>query len=350
MQYSVERLLPVLPQALAAGMGRPQVEKIRGLDRAAGVLWEAHGAGGPEYDAVFTALCRRYDGPDWDLGSLRRGIEAEIAERTEVSIHAVSLELAARLAGHMPASAVAPPEEPTRGTPTRTAAQASERTSQRGNSQSAALFEPEQADRWGEGSADGETGEASSSAEEEAFPGADDVPARACERAPAGVATGTPGLNDVKSLRARAWTLAARLAQRHGLGDLVQLVAGNGLGYVLRDVPEPALLEQLDEDDVARVSLLWWQLAACADMTVGPAEDLLPLLDSESVLRRATAQQDAELLFTSVWTPDPGQTGYRLWRRLDGQAWQDLLALMDTYRVLHASVARTGAPLWRSRQ
>ena len=35
---------------------------------------------------------------------------------------------------------------------------------------------------------------------------------------------------DLKSLRGRAWTLAARLAQRNGIGDLVVPLSSQGLG------------------------------------------------------------------------------------------------------------------------
>jgi hypothetical protein len=58
-------------------------------------------------------------------------------------------------------------------------------------------------------------------------------------------------------------------------------------------------------------------------------------------------EQDAGLLFASVWTLDPGHTAYRLWRCLDERDWQDLLALMETYRALHKQAALSGQNLWR---
>ncbi len=151
---------------------------------------------------------------------------------------------------------------------------------------------------------------------------------------------------DLKSLRGRAWTLAARLAQRHGFGELVEPLSGKGLGYVLRDVPDPGLAEQLDEESLSQLSMLWWQLAACAEMTFAPLEAILPLLPTDSILRRSLETEDAELLFSSIWTLDPGHTGYRLWRLLDDRDWQDLLHLMDTYRRLRRSAADTGTAIW----
>ena len=151
---------------------------------------------------------------------------------------------------------------------------------------------------------------------------------------------------DLKSLRARAWTLASRLAQRNGLSELIQPLAGKGLGFVLCDVPDPALVDQLDEDTLAQVSMVWWYLAAASEVTVAPVEQLLPSLDDASVLRRALEDQDAGLLFSSVWTLDPGHMGFRLWRRLDARDWRDLVDLMETYRAVHQAAADSGHPLW----
>ena len=152
---------------------------------------------------------------------------------------------------------------------------------------------------------------------------------------------------DLKSLRARAWTLAARLAQRHGIGELVAPLPSRGLGFVLRDVPDPALAEQLDDDTLSRLSLLWWHLAACAEMTVAPVDAVLATLAGDSVLRRALETADAGLLFARVWTLDPGQAGFRLWRLLDARDWQDLLDLLATYRALHRVAESSHTDLWR---
>jgi ParB family protein of integrating conjugative element (PFGI_1 class) len=100
MAYAVDRLRPILSQALEGGIGRPQVARIRSLERAARAIWVARSIDTEiEYDQTFEALCQRYDAPEWDIASLRRALEAEIAERADISIHAVSLEIDARLSG-----------------------------------------------------------------------------------------------------------------------------------------------------------------------------------------------------------------------------------------------------------
>ena len=338
MAYAVERLLPLLPQALQGGVGRPQVAKVRALDRAARAIWlERRVDTEAEYDQVFEALCRRYDTPDWDIASLRRALEAEIAERADISIHAVSLEINARMSGRQvePSTRRMTIDDSERNAVKGERGQESRDSSKAGRTARETESAPP---RVGAGDT---APEPSTSVNE---PG--DWVADSDEEASPVVTASPPPRTDLKSLRARLWTLASRIAQRNGLSDLVQPIAGRGLGFVLHDVPDPALVDQLDEDALAQVSMVWWYLAACAELTVAPLDALLPALPEESVLRRALVDQDAGLLFASVWTLDPGHMGYRLWRRLDDRDWQDLLALMDTYRALRRTAAPDDKSLW----
>ncbi len=100
MEYAVERLLELIPQALEAGMGRRQIERMRALERAARSLWHADCSGGDSaFDEVFAALCRRYDGPEWDTDLLQVAIETEIAEEAETSVHTIRVALETEMKG-----------------------------------------------------------------------------------------------------------------------------------------------------------------------------------------------------------------------------------------------------------
>jgi ParB family protein of integrating conjugative element (PFGI_1 class) len=346
MAYAVQTLLPLIPQALEAGLGKHQVERIRALERAARRLWQRYDAGDDSgFDAVLMALCRRYDGPDWDTDSLQRALETEIAEATETSIHTLRVALDAELDGR---KLVIPEVE-------------SEPVTER----SWTGVSPTGVDDSGDGDDDTAQAERDRVAISVGSERSDTQPAAPAEVLNEGLAQPTePAADasarstetlldvdasaprDLKSLRGRAWTLAARLAQRHGIGELVMPLSGQGLGFVLRDVPDPELTDQLDDDTLNQVSMLWWQLAACAEMTFAPLEAIVPTLPSESVLRKALEDQDAGLLFNSVWTLDPGHTGYRLWRALNDADWRDLIHLMDTYRRIRQLAADTGTALW----
>ncbi|MDE0249924.1 MAG: chromosome partitioning protein ParB [Gammaproteobacteria bacterium] len=330
MAYAVYRLLPLMPQALEAGLGRPQVGKIRSLERAARNLWLRFCQGeDATFDPVFEALCSRYDGPVWETDILQGAIETEIAEEAELSIHSVRVALDAALAGReveLPAIEPDPgPESPT----------------DHGVHEGGEVEQPAVTERAAPQVPGNDAQEPRKGVGDQRTAPGGAPPVPGLSRAP-----GETGLRDLKSLRARAWTLAARLAQRNGIGDLVVPLPGKGLGFVLRDVPDPALAEQLDDESLGQVSMLWWQLAACAEMTFAPLDAIVPELPDESILRHALEEQDAGLLFKSVWTLDPGQTGYRLWRTLHERDCQDLVHLMDTYRHIRHLAAQGGTSLW----
>jgi ParB family protein of integrating conjugative element (PFGI_1 class) len=327
MAYAVDKLLSLLPQALDTGMGKHQVLRIQALERAARSIWQQRcSSHDSDFDAVFAALCRRYDGPDWDTDVLQGAIETEIAEEAETSLHTIRVEFDARIAGR---ELVIPEFIP--------------------------IKEPPQPERRPNGDVDPATSAGLDDNEVGEVPvGQVEVPTQLQDDPDDPVADVSEHLidtrhsrpTDLKSLRGRAWTLAARIAQRNGIGDLVVPLSGNGLGFVLSDVPDHALADQLDEDAPAQICILWWQLAACSEMTFAPIESIVPILPSDSVLRRALEDQDAELLFNSIWTLDPGHTGYHLWHPLHDRDWSDLLNLMDTYRHIRHLAAETGTAIW----
>lgn len=346
MGYAVKRLLTLIPRALNAGLGRPQVQRIRALDDAALQLWERHDLGGEAaFDEVFAILCRRYDDPDWDTGQLQGALETEIAEQAEVSINRVRVELDAQITGReltIPecenedgdtSDAIPAEKAQERLTSPTTGQDDSDRRTHREDSEKNVIHD---------GSNVGDREDLSAVAE---F--VEDVSLETIESSLDQIlTTGQSAPGDLKSLRARAWTLASRLAQRNGIGELVAPLSGTGLGFILRDVPDPALADQLDDETLSQISMVWWHLAASAEMTVAPLESVVPMLPAESVLRRALEQNDAGLLFSGVWTLDPGNAGYRLWRRVSERDWSDLLNLMDTYRRIRHLAEETGTRLW----
>lgn len=306
--YTAERLYPLIPQALAAGLGRPQISRIRALEKAAAGLWRDYGLGTQaEFESVFQALCERYDSPDWDLGSLRRALEAEIAEAAGLGIQAASMALQSALApARLPVTERRDPVVPNH------------------------ISAPE--------NLSGDEGHGDKPADNEAdvsCPGAVDNPD-----------VRSASTQDINAWRERLGGLAMGLADRNGLADIVQALSGRGLGYLVVDVPAAGLIEQLDEAGLARVSMLWWQLAAGCELTVAPPAIILPLLPKGSVLHRALGEADPDLLFGRVWTLDPGHAGYRLWCRADEQDWSDLRALMDAYRKIHRAAKAQGVNLW----
>ena len=77
MYYALDVLLPAIPQLLATGMGRRQVEAIRRLDRAAHKVWQEAGIW-DDFRPVFSALLQRLDGEYWDNDQLLAALIKEI--------------------------------------------------------------------------------------------------------------------------------------------------------------------------------------------------------------------------------------------------------------------------------
>lgn len=353
MGYAVHTLLPMIPQALKSGLGRPQVERLRALDRAARALWRKRKLGDDEsFDVVFGALCERYDSPEWDLDLLRNAIEVEIAEELEVSIQAIRVELEAQRLGCETETPILENDHdadtPEERVPSSNAITA------RAKSVAEDKMPGDSRGSYADTEARGEVSPpqrpsfviAPDALQENSEEPPDTLRESEADSSESAITLSQPRATDLKSLRARAWTLAARLAQRNGIGDLVVPLSGKGLGFILRDVPDSSLADQLDADTLGQVSMLWWHLAACAEMTVAPLDAVIATLSDDSILRQALENQDAGLLFNSVWTLDPGHTGYRLWRQLGDQDWQDLLNLMDTYRRIHRAAQAAQVRLW----
>lgn len=337
LEYASDFLEPLLPIALRAGLGRKEVERIRAFESVARALWKDRilADTAESYDEVLAVLCRRYDSADWDFLSLRQALESEIAERLNQTVHAVRLALDARLCGVVEDALPKRNEddewwpEPVVRKPRLQSEPA------RKNADHADSVEPDLQREAG-------VGEDPAQIDSTLSASVDPV------AVPRGTTTqGTPRA-ELPALRTEIAAVATGLAARHGLGELIVTIGDLGTGFLVVDVPEPALLEQFDESGLAQISMIWWQLMALAEMTVAPISNLLPHLSPKSVLYRALREQDAGLLFNAVWTLDPGQIGFRLWRTVGEQDWSDLRTLMSCYRSLHAVAAASNVGLWGS--
>ncbi|MCP4391029.1 MAG: hypothetical protein GY802_22245, partial [Gammaproteobacteria bacterium] len=245
--YAVQTLLPLIPQAMNAGLGRPQVQKIRALERAARQVWQSHELGADTtFDPVFAALCQRYDDPDWDTELLRNALESEIAEQADVSVHLIRMELDARIEGR--AVMIPPPEEDPDldedevdwldKIPADTVSDSLESLDPEPDNSDDQILSDSLPDLDNSENSDidlvSEETPESEGGVDHVQAGSETPDAGISSEPPAGV--GLSGSADLKSLRARAWTLASRLAQRNGLSDLVVPLPSQGLGFTLRDV------------------------------------------------------------------------------------------------------------------
>jgi ParB family protein of integrating conjugative element (PFGI_1 class) len=330
MGYVVHTLWPVMPHALNAGLGRPQIEKIRSLERATLQIWQRRNLGDKSsFEMVFAELCRRHDSADWDIQPLRGALENEVAEESEQSIQVIRLEMEAYLAGNNFVAI------DTQADKFEDAPQVDD-----GNEEPPSNFSDSPPLNDGDESTVSKT-----------IGHVVDEPHELSGDTKEGLSPPLSNYNmsqDIDTLRTQMWECALALAERNGMADRVIPLPGQGLGFLLCDVPSAELTETLDEELLGQVSSLWWQLAACSEITVAPVEILLTYLKEDSVLYKALATQDAGLLFESVWTLDPGHIGSQLWQQLSDTDWQQLLAMMALYRSIKRLAQEKGSTLWGS--
>ena len=315
MQYAVTTLLPCIPEALGGGLGKLQVARIRALERTASRLWQQYC---PECKAafgeLFGALCQRYDGPDWDLGVLQAAVEAEIAQEADLDLHTVRTALDAALEGRIVSF---PKPEPELRTPApATPITGGVRSREQGRAQEPA---PD-----------------ISSTDSHDLPYAlAEVAAREGRQAPRPL---------VRSCASVALLTCRGLASRFGMGHLVRPLPHLGCGFVLNGLPDTDTGQSPQAALCTR--MLWWQLAACSELTCAPPAALARTLPKGSRLRRAIKTRDIAWLKAQVEVADPAQAIACLWCSLHEQDWNDLVRLMDTYRRLHLRAQAHGAALW----
>ena len=351
MGYAVSILLPMLPTALESGLGKPLVERIRKLQRVGRKIWCLRGAGAEmEFDAAFEALCRRHDGVDWHFESLQQAIENEIAEAAEVSIQVIRMEFDCRLAGHEPAipdfiheDEIDDQEFPVSARDEAAIVSEAGRDAWKISGKAGVDAEPASAMSPREQLRSGEaTQEDSAEVTIELPPEPDN------EALFRRIGVQSKNRIPIELLRETAYTLAQRLAERHGIGTLIAPLNDNGLGFVVRDIPPTSVVDQLDDELLAEVSSMWWQLMAFAEMAVAPPELLQTLLDAESALSPAALSGEGYCLSDKVWMVDPAHLAQRFWRQLNHEDWCDWLCLAHNYRELHRMAGLLNTPLWSS--
>ncbi len=221
MVYAAQTLWPLIPQALLAGMGTPQVGRIQRLERATRALWCDKSLGSEEaFDDTFAALCRRYDSPDWDTDVLQESLENEIAATANVDLSLIRLALDAQSKGESSSVNLAEP--------------LAEESTQRVFKEAAAASSDTEA--IGVGNHDHSALELKPLRVLEAF---------SCKE------KSNPEMGAAKQLgrlRERAYQLANQIAHAHGLSHLVKPLSGQGQGFLVFDLAQEKFAALSDED------------------------------------------------------------------------------------------------------
>lgn len=279
-------------------------------------LWPLYELEAGEFDAVYTACLSGAEGPDWEIDKARRAFEAQVAERTGKSISEVSLDLDFLLAGaSLPQLAIADTVD----------APGSVRVADQplGNT--------------------GDTGKVTT--DRESLLAESTRPAPRLKLVKDGPrANGMP--NDrLMDLREKAFLLASRLAE-HNLLDDVLIPSPVGFGYLILDVPDPSIEQQIDRPRYEKICCLWWELTACCEVMLAPDPIITDFLPEGSTLTEAITGKDFSTLVTRVLACNPGEVGFRLRSRLDDEDWDNLIRLMQTHRKIRSVSDQRKQELW----
>ena len=351
MDYAVDVLLSVIPEALRTGMGAPQIRRIRRLEAAARVAWSRQAEGSARFEALFQEVLAAHDGPHWELEPVQRQLETQLAEALGVSLKEVRLEMDARLArGTEEESTPNPAPEPDpQFTPA--ASPSDEKPSVEKITEATV---PEATDP-------------------SPVPATDSTTTRGQERKPAHTAAQDtssnevpPGLasphlatsavasyagpNDLKSLRSRAYVLALKIAQRHGLGDCVTPARRLGMGFLV-DLPGESLLPVAgDEHALAQLyrQWVWWLLLSFSEEVVHP--ERMERVPEELLLRNLILERTDAQALALVGEPDWKALGYEFLNNpsIPEPTIEDLVTLAQTCRRIRKTMNdHGGLTLWQ---
>lgn len=355
--YAVDTLYPLIPTVLHAGIGRPQIQRIYELQRAFCQTWALLGLGGEDSsDAaeLFAQTLQRLDNEILDSEALRSDLENELATSADCSIQRASLELGAALTGRDAKSDSPAPET---GAPQRSADTSAVPIDEAGTAQGAddkGVTDnsphppaPPVVDKGSEADA------AEPKMPDPPAPASDPDPAPPVKSPAARTIPSTAAMaqlpNDIKSLRARCWTLATRLAQSARLGDIVIPIPA-GLGFLVGPVPLGVQFEMHPE--AGRTAMcVWWHLATLAEQFArhGQACEFMPedwrdrrigdamrhARDSDQAFAHWQWVEADRELFNDVPGLEPNDIGPLLYQVWTDQRWADWVALVETYRTLY---------------
>ncbi len=328
LDYARETLLPLIPLALRAGLGRPAIDRIRKVEKMLVRYLKERELGQPVIKEVrqwFLLCLFRHDREDWLLEPVRQEVEAYLADLCGVSRGKVSADLnETDIIGEPEGEAsirsfVSAPEHPAAAEAPKT--EAKTRTIET------------HGDRFTQ--KPGMTEKVSDMKHVDPSHGASQLRTR----------RDLP--QDSKSLRGRMWTLATQLAMRNGLAKCI-LRCPKGCGYLV-DLPGTALYAKSRPETAAEAKrvTLWWLLSALAEqwpyaprVEASPAlaylaaSSLYPAIEAVALGNEATALATVIPLVSEP--PSLDITSRQLFAVLDDKEFDLVVRLIEARRTLQA--------------
>lgn len=325
LDYALDVLHPCIPQALDAGMGRPAIEKIKEIGRAFHAAWCVI-SDQNEQDAstrdLFQEVLFRHDDAQIDLASLRSSLEEELSVTFDWDLSRVALIMGSAMDGRTvqqlramvaPFRGSAPDLESTpEGSGPEYSAGADETPTSHQN-----LFQN------GAGSPPTPPPPTTSSAPPAAAaPVVGDLELKqevppVCvgsdgawteSEAPEKHSHGAKLPSDLKSLRARAWTLASFIGSNNLLTSDIVTPIRTGYGFLVGPIGDSSwfAIERLakgNPDLIKQVGYIWWWLVEASGQFApdSQARDYLPKTWMTTPVGQALLAEDHNQFIQASW-------------------------------------------------
>lgn len=347
MNYAIDVLLPLIPEALRAGMGRPQIALIRKIEKAFQHYWtQISKQDASIFDALFQDCLVENNRPEWDADALRQTLEEQITELLDIPIRAMRLDIDALLRGRE--IEITPPSEEAPWKP-----EPSDPEAENDNSDTLSVVterkSPENpitkpAVRESGISPFAPATPSSTSPTTSTFTDFDDEEPE--ETSAQGIA----------ELRYSAFETAHELAACYGLEACVQPSSDWGLGFLV-DLPEQPLISDNNPTLNAKErwqqivrQWIWWLLYVCSEETARP--ERIPNLPESMTLRRFCLDGNQQALMRRIGQPTWLSLSYQLLADplIPDDHFQHLIRLIRQCRALRQQVDDADDdPLWLER-
>ncbi len=360
LEYTYDTLLPAIPHALCAGIGAPQMRKIRQLQKSIDKYLQFRAQPKEQLEGAkqwFVGCMARHDTEDWDIEPVIRDVVDRLAEICHEPTARVRLELEAFMRGSEPTpvtteSSLSPDEQglghesPTPDKPRDAAHRGVSRRDTKG--ERGAAVDSTKAGV-----------EKDAAGHDVEFGATDEREEVTAESLVSHVVSEHKAVLTAKDLRARAWTLATRLAQRNQIGECIYHIDFAG-GFVI-DLPESPLYVDSSHPtrDEYKCVDLWWFLAGVADQFLSKYTDrLIEVLPETArlspLLQRMNSDDDEDkrdaqnAMTTYVSKPPTLDSVLRhLMGHLDDAEFKAVVSLIDVRRQFQTLCDQEGkADLW----
>lgn len=350
MNYAIDVLLPAIPEALRAGMGRPQIARIRKIEKAFQQYWtEIAKQDSALFDELFQDCLVENNRPEWDSEVLRQTLEERITELLDVPTRELRLDMDALLRGRE--IETPSPSNETTWQPTRP-----EQAPTTGNNEASIAVTPDNSsndtDRSAEVSTPAVTPPPQSNSNSQSNPSAPTLDDGKNNVVEPEIAT-TLGIAE---LRFSIYETAYQLASLYQLEASIQTSQDWGLGFLI-DLPEQPLISENNQELDAKQrwyelvrQWVWWLLYVCSEETARP--ERIPNLPESMTIRQLCLEGNQQALMQYIGQPTWISLSYQLLADplIPDDHFKQLITLIQQCRMLRQQIDDANDdPLWLER-